>query len=58
MRRVVLRAASHARRFVYPETLRECAEVPVSVGYQRRSPAVYVGRIYFVGHGDVFCKDG
>ena len=25
---------------------------------QRRSPAMYVGRIYFVGHGHVFCKDG
>src|SRR5271169_5746036 len=25
---------------------------------QRRSPAMYVGRIYFVGRGDVFCKYG
>src|SRR6266478_109487 len=25
---------------------------------QRRSPAMYVGRIYFVGHSDMFSKDG
>src|ERR1700688_3895767 len=44
--------------FLLSHQLPHRRETGCCVCFQRRSPAVYVGRIYFVGHGDVFCKDG
>jgi hypothetical protein len=33
--------------------------VPVSVSSQKKDLlAMYISRVYFVGHGNVFCKEG